>query len=365
VANQQDYYEVLGVTRDADQRAIKDAFRRLALQYHPDRNKDPGAEERFKKIAEAYAVLSDPNKRTEYDTHGFAAVAGFAPEDLFGGVDFGDLFGGLGFDFGGGLFDRLFRRDRVTGRGANIEVDVTVPLAMIAVGGEETVLIRRPSTCAECQGKRTEGGVDPKRCSDCNGTGQRVATKQQRGMTIRQISICSRCRGDGVIIEKRCSACGGTGQVAREEALTVRIPRGAEEGMALRIPGHGMPSPTKSGAPGDLYVVIRSAPDPRFDRQGADLYRTETLEVPDAVLGAALTVPTLDGTAEIRIPAGTQSNQIFRVRGKGLPRFGDAGRGDLYVRLALRIPERLSANERALYEELRERTQPRSRARTT
>jgi molecular chaperone DnaJ len=363
LSNDEDYYDVLGVARDADQRAIKDAFRRLALQFHPDRNKEPGAEERFKKIAEAYAVLSDPGKRADYDAHGFAGVAGLSPEDLFGGVDFGDMFGGLGFDFGGGLFDRLFGRRRAPGRGANIEFKIAVPLEKIAAGGEQTVSVSRPAVCAACRGKRTEGGIEPKRCTACGGTGQHVATKQQRGVVVRQITTCEPCAGRGTIIDKPCTACGGAGEVVGEESLTVRIPPGAEDGMALRIAGHGMPSPVVNGAPGDLYVIVYSAPDPRFERQGADLYRTQSLDLVDAVLGTSMNVPTLDGSAEIRVPAGTQPNQIFRIRGKGLPRFGDARRGDIYVRVSIHIPERLSANERALYEQLRERSHPRARPR--
>jgi len=281
-----DYYEILGVPRDADEKAVKDAFRRLALQYHPDRNKEPGAEEKFKEIAEAYAVLSDPKKRAEYDSRGFAAVSGFAPEDLFGGIDFGDVFGGLGFDFdlGGGLFDRFFGRRRRAGpaRGPNVEVELAVPLERVLTGGEEEVRLSRPQPCATCQGSGAERGTAPRPCSACGGRGQQVKSRQEGNVRVQQITTCPACGGRGAVIDKPCPACRGRGEVEREEALTVKVPAGVEEGMALRIPGRGLPSREAGGTQGDLYVVVRTAPDPRFERRGADLWRTETISVPDA-----------------------------------------------------------------------------------
>ena len=215
---QRDYYEVLGVPRDADAKAIKDAFRKLALQFHPDRNKEPGAEERFKEIAEAYAVLSDPKKRGEYDTRGFAGVAGFSPEDLFGGIDFGDIFGGAGFDFGfdlgggGGFFYRFFGRHRARRtQGANIEVELTVPLERVLNGGEETIRISRPDTCPSCHGSRAEPGTSPHPCKDCNGTGKHVTSSRKGVVSFQQITTCAACEGLGTIIDKPCSKCHGHG----------------------------------------------------------------------------------------------------------------------------------------------------------
>jgi molecular chaperone DnaJ len=352
-----DYYEVLGVPRDADQKAIKDAFRTLALQYHPDRNKEPGAEERFKEIAEAYAVLADPQKRAAYDAGGVAGVRGFSPEDLFSGIDFEDIFGGLGFDFGGGgLFDRFFRRQRRPAgppRGQDLEVELEVPLARVATGGEETVHFRHPAVCAPCHGSGAQAGTTPRRCDACHGTGQHVTSRRESGITFQQITTCPTCHGRGTIIDTPCSECQGRGEVTREETLTVTIPIGVEEGMALRIPGRGLPSREASGTPGDVFVVVRSAPDPRFARRGADLWHEETVPAVEAILGTDLDVPTLDGPTTVAVPPGTQPDTVLRLRGKGLPEFGGDRRGDLYVRLRVHIPERLSAAERNLYEQVR------------
>ena len=351
-----DYYEVLGVPRDADAKTIKDAFRKLALKYHPDRNKEPGAEERFKEIAAAYAVLSDPKKRAEYDAHGHAGVAGYSAEDLFGGIDFQDLFRGFdfGFDFGGGLFDHFFRR-RHAGppRGANIEVDIAIPLEKVASGGEETVRYSRLAPCPTCHGSGAAPGTTPKPCTSCNGSGQQVSRRQEGNVSMQTITLCPACHGRGRLIEKPCPDCSGRGEVEKTESLTVKIPVGVEDGMALRVPGRGMASPEAGGTPGDLYVVVRAAPDPRFVRDGADLWREETLPVPDLVLGTRLTLPTLGGgTAEVKVPAGTQPDTVLRLKGKGLPQFGGHGHGDLFLRLKVQIPDKLSREERELYEKL-------------
>lgn len=355
---QRDYYEVLGVPRDADQKAIKDAFRRLALKYHPDRNKSPDAEERFKEIAEAYAVLSDPSKRAEYDQRGFAGVADFSAEDLFGGIDFADLFGGLGFDFdldGGGLFDRFFRRRRAgPARGANLEIELTVPLERVVEGGEETVRFAGPHICPTCRGARTKPGTQPRACIACKGTGQQVRSRREGDVSFRQITVCPVCKGEGSLIDAPCPDCNGRGMAERAEALRVMIPAGIEEGMALRIPGHGLPSPQPGGAAGDLFVLVHTAPDARFERRGADLWREEILEVADAALGTQLDIPTLEGHATVKVPPGTQPGELLRLRGKGLPEFGGGRRGDLYLRLQVRVPEDLSHEERELYERLRE-----------
>jgi len=355
-----DYYEVLGVARDADARRIKDAFRELTLKYHPDRNKSPEAEERFKEIAEAYAVLSDPKKRAEYDARGFAGVAGYSAEDLFSGIDFGDLFRDLGFglDLGGeSLFGRFFRRRRAgPARGADIEVVLTVPLERIHRGGEELVRYTRPVTCPACGGSGAASGSRPRRCGACDGTGRQVITQQEKrekaAVRLQQITICPVCGGRGEVVDKPCGECGGRGEVERDERLTVKVPAGAEEGMALRIPAHGLPSTEPEGVPGDLYVIVRSAPDTRFERLGTDLWRTETIDIADAALGTRLRVPTLDGAVEVSVPPGIQPDEVLRLRGKGLADFS-GGRGDLNLRIQVRVPEHPSAAERDLYEQLR------------
>ena len=353
---------MLGVPRDATEKQIKDAFRTLALKYHPDRNKEPGAEDRFKEIAAAYAVLSDPQKRREYDVRGFAGVAGFSTEDLFRNVDFEDLFGGLNFDFGGpgfggGPFDRFFGR-RPTGpsRGANIEVEVRVPLERVAAGGEEKVRYARLAPCGACGGSGAKAGTKPRRCEPCQGTGRRTqrSRRQEREgeVVVQSISVCPACQGRGEIIDQPCPRCDGRGQTEHEEVLTVNVPAGCEDGMALRVPGHGMAAEEKGGLPGDLFVIVRSAPDARFERAGADLWRQEIVSVPEAALGTRRTVPTLDGSVEVTIPPGTQPDSVLRLAGKGLPEFGGRARGDLYLRLRVRVPEHLSAKERELYEQL-------------
>jgi molecular chaperone DnaJ len=346
-----DYYEVLGVPRGADAAAIKDAFRKLAMQYHPDRNKEPGAEERFKAIAEAYAVLSNPGKRAEYDARGFAGVAG---ADLFAGADFESIFRDLGFGFGGDLFERFFGgARRGPRRGANIEIEARVPLERIARGGEETVRYRRVAPCAECKGGGAKPGTRPRTCPSCGGTGEKSTSRREQGVYIRRLSTCPDCGGRGSVIDQPCAACGGSGEVAREESLAVKIPPGAEDGLALRVPGKGYAGAEPHAPAGDLLVVVRAAPDARFERQGADLWRLQEIDAADAVLGAEIGVPTLDGEVSVKVPPGTQPDSQLRLRGKGLPRFGARGRGDLYLRLAVRLPERPGAEERALWQRLR------------
>jgi len=347
-AGRRDYYDVLGIARDADAAAIKDAFRKLALQYHPDRNKAPGAEERFKEIAEAYAVLSDARKRADYDAGG---LAGVSPEDLFAGAGFESIF--RDFGLGESIFDRLFGGGRRgPRRGADIEIEAVVPLERIAHGGEEAIRYGRVADCARCKGSGAKAGTRPRACPDCAGTGEKTVTREEQGLRIRRSTLCPTCRGRGSLIDEPCPACAGAGQVQREESLVVKIPVGAEDGLALRVAGKGEPGPA-GGAPGDLLILVRAMPDERFSRDGADLYRVQAIPVADAVLGAEIAVPTLDGVVSVKVPAGTQPEAQLRLRDKGLPRFGGRGRGDLYVRLAVVVPERLSAEERRLWQKLR------------
>lgn len=362
-AGPRDYYEVLGLTRDADAQAIKAAFRKLAMQYHPDRNKTPEAEEKFKEIAEAYAILSDPGKRAQYDARGFAGVAGFSPEDLFAGIDFGDIFGdmGFGFDFpehSGGIFDRLFRRSgKQSGRGRDLEVQTVVSLETINRGGEETVRLSHPKTCSQCNGTGAAKGTEPHTCKECGGSGQHVVSRSEPDKSgkvlLRQITTCRACHGAGTIIDKPCSACAGRGQQTQDESIKVKIPIGVEDGTALRIPGHGLPGTQPGAPPGDLFVVVRTANDPRFERLGADLWRIETIDVADAVLGTEIEVPTMDAAIKVKVPPGTQHDEVLRLKNKGLPRFGNAGHGDLKLRMMVRIPDSPGEEERALYEQLR------------
>jgi len=356
MASERDLYEVLGVAHDADDKAIKSAYRALAMKVHPDRNTSPDAEDKFQELANAYAILHDPEKRRMYDARGHAGVAGFSPEDLYGGIDFEDIFGGLGFGFGGGggSFDSLFRGHAGPRHGANIATEIMVPLETILTGGKEIVRAAHPMRCGDCGGSGLAQGAQPRICADCGGSGQQIRSSQRGNVRYQQSTTCPTCRGQGRFIDDPCPACGGRGQVHRQETLSVTIPPGADDGLTLRIAGHGMPAPEATGLPGDLLVVVRTAPDARFERHGANLWRIERAAIAEAVLGAEITAPTLEGGIKVRIPPGTQPGSVLRVRGKGLPVAGRSGRGDLLLRIEVDVPTALSDAERRLYEQLRD-----------
>ena len=317
------------------------------MTYHPDKNKSPDAEARFKEIAEAYAVLSDAKKRAEYDARGFSGVEGFSQEDLYGGINFEDIFGGLHFGFGN-PFEKIFHRPV---RAANIETELFITLDRVANGGEEKLYLSRQATCPSCHGSGASEGAKPLNCETCKGTGRISRHKGKEHVLIEQISACPACHGRGRIIQEPCTRCHGSGQVEQEETLTVKIPAGIEEGMALRIPGLGMPG--QNSIAGDLYVVVRSKPDMRFERAGADLLHRETIALTDAVLGTTLQVPTLNGSLSVTVPAGTQPGAVLRLKGQGLPEFDSDRSGELYLRIEVHIPEKLSSQERELYQKLR------------
>ncbi len=359
-----DYYEVLGVPRDADGQAIKKAYHKLAMQYHPDRNKSPDAGERFKEIATAYAILKDPQKRARYDMEGMAGVAHYSSEDLFGGLDLGDLFGDMGFGFGGGsIFDRMFgRRTTRPQHGRDLRVQVEIPLEMVNEGGRQDVKVSHPVACTACHGHGTKSGTAPPLCKHCSGTGRIVSTssesKGEQQIRVQQINVCPHCHGKGTEITDPCSSCGGYGQVEKEETIKVTIPPGIEDGVVLRVAGHGLPADQPDIAPGDLHVVIVMRGDGRFQRRGPDLWRAETVTVPEAVLGTTRMIPGLSGDLEMEIPPGTQPDAILCLKGKGLPLFRGSGRGDVNIRIQLHVPEKLSKKEQKLYEQLRELSNP-------
>lgn len=237
--------------------------------------------------------------------------------------------------------------------GQNLELSIEVPLEKIARGGEETIRVKRPSSCTACHGSGALAGTAPRTCDACHGSGQHVSSRSDGGMMVQQITVCSTCQGRGQVIDKPCIQCNGSGSVERDDAIEVKIPVGLEEGTILRIPGRGLASRDAGGPPGDLFVTVYSAPDPRFERHGADLWYTTRVQLLDAVLGTSLEVPTLEGHATVKVPPGTQPDSVLRLRGKGLPRFRGSGHGGLFIRLQVAVPTQLSAEEQTLYEQLR------------
>lgn len=357
MANKRDYYEVLGVDRSASADEIKKAYRKLAVKYHPDKNPgDKSAEEKFKEAAEAYAILSDPDKKARYDQFGHAGVEGAGP-DFSGGYDdindilkefFGRGFGGFG-GFGGG---RGQQQPRVH-RGRDIRVRVKLTLEEIARGVIKDINIEKNVPCSECGGRGAKNSADIKSCPACNGTGQvQRVVNTFLGQTVTY-STCQQCGGEGKIITNPCRSCGGTGLVRKKETVKVTIPAGVEAGMQLTKEGAGHAA-KNNGINGDLLIVIEEQEHPDFQREGNNLFHTHVISLPDAILGGEVEVPCLDGTYKIKIEAGTQSGTVVRLKGKGLPSLnGYGGKGDLYVKLAVWIPKKLNKEEKALVESLR------------
>ena len=348
-----DYYEVLGVPRDADAKTIKNAFRQLARRYHPDTSTERDAEQRFKEIAEAYGVLSDPAKRASYDARGSVGLAGATAEDLWGGIDFADVFGPGAAAFGG-LFERLFGPSAAGRlRGEDVRMDLAVSLDEVLAGGAQTVMIHRPGPCRQCAGSGSRPGTAPRRCPECAGTGQLAVISRLGPVMVRQVTRCPHCAGRGHVIDQPCRACHASGRAVQEEKLTVRIPAGIADGAVLRLAGQGMPSTVPGGPPGDAYLTIRTRADSRFRRADADLWYELHIPASDAALGTTAAVPAPGGPVRVLVPPGTQPGAILRVRGRGLPRHGGHGCGALNITLVVDIPRQLSLAQRLLYEQLR------------
>ncbi len=347
-----DYYEILGVSRDADINEIKRAYRKLAMKYHPDRNKDDAeAAEKFREVTEAYEVLSDEEKRKRYDQYGHAGVddqmqdfwsrGGFQESHAF--RDFGDVFGDIFGDiFGFGGAGGGAR----SGRGADLRYQLELSLEDAARGREVELEIPKQMTCDTCHGSGARPGTSPVPCRTCGGHGQ--VQMQQGFFAIRR--TCPECHGQGVRIESPCVACGGAGRVRRSKKLKVRIPPGVYDGAQVRVAGEGEAG-VQGGPPGDLYIVVRLKKHPIFERDGADLYCDMPITFPQAALGAEVEAPTLEGRVKIRIPAGTQGGKVFRVRGKGVPDIRENRTGDLYVRVRIAVPKRLSKRQEELLRE--------------
>ncbi len=351
--SKRDYYEVLSVGRTATEQEIKSAYRRLAVKYHPDKNpNDASAEEKFKEAAEAYSVLSDAEQRRRYDRFGHAGVSSSAGAGAwgapgFGGIEdilgdlfgFGDVFGGRGGS----------ARRSAAQRGADLRYDLEIKLEDAANGMTAQLRIPRLETCETCKGSGAAEGSQPETCSTCAGSGQ---VRYQQGF-FSVARTCHVCRGAGRVIKNPCADCKGSGRVEREKQLEVKIPAGVETGSRLRVSGEGE-SGTQGGAPGDLYVVIHVAEHDQFERQGSNLYEAVPITFAQAALGADITVKTLDGEEKLKIPMGTQTGTVFRLRGKGMPVLGGRGRGDLFVSATVMTPTTLTREQRKLLEQLAE-----------
>ena len=350
-----DYYEVLGVDKNASADEIKKAYRKLAIKYHPDKN--PGnkeAEEKFKEAAEAYSVLSDADKKAKYDQFGHAGVDGAGPDfsggfgnlndilnDLFGGA-FGGGFGG----FGGGR-----RQERVY-KGRDIRVRAKLTLEEIARGVEKEISIEKNVPCPDCGGRGAKNSADIKVCPACNGTGQvQRVVNTFLGQSI-SYSTCQQCGGEGKIISNPCPKCSGSGLVRQRETIRVKIPAGVESGMQLTVQGEGHAA-KNNGINGDLLVVIEELEHPLYKREGTNLFYTAVISMMDAVLGCEINIPCLDGSYKIKVEPGTQSGKIVRLKGKGIPALNGYGNGDMYVKIAVWIPKKLNKDEKAVFESMR------------
>ncbi len=360
MTTKRDYYEILGVPRNATKDEIKKAYRQMAIKYHPDKN--PGnkeAEEKFKEAAEAYEVLSDDNKRARYDQFGHAGMGngaggGFSHdwtiEDIF--AQFGDIFGGHFGSFGGfGGFGGSGRSSRRTNRGTDLRVKVKLSLNDIANGVEKKIKVNKYVSCKSCGGSGAAGGSSYSTCSTCRGSGYVTRVTNTLLGQMQTTSPCPTCNGEGKVITNKCVACGGEGVVREDEIITVKIPAGVAEGMQLNVQGKGNAA-RRGGVPGDLLVMIEEEKHPNLVRDGNDLIYNLNISIPDAILGSAVEIPTVDGKVKIKIEPGTQPGKILRLRGKGLPEVNSYQRGDLLVAVNVYIPKNLSREEKSIFEKL-------------
>jgi molecular chaperone DnaJ len=343
-----DYYEVLGVNRDASENEIKKAYRKLAMKYHPDRNAgDKKAEEKFKEVNEAYEILSDKDKRTRYDQFGHAGVddsaggfgraSGFGFDDIFS--DIFDMFSGGGFSSG--------RNRKGPQKGNDLKYEIEIEFEEAAFGVEKEIKVSRQEECSDCHGTGAKPGTTKKTCSNCNGTGEvRYAQKTPLGQFVN-VRTCDVCHGEGTIIEEPCSSCKGTGYTLKDKKIQIKIPAGVDTGSVIPLRGEGEPG-LRGGPRGDLYVVIQVKPHPIFKRDGNDVICEIPITFVQATLGDELIVPTLDGKIKYKIPEGTQSATVFRIKGKGIPRIRGYGRGDLYIQVIVEIPKKLNEKQKEM-----------------
>ena len=356
MAHHIDFYDVLGVARDADEAEIKKAYRKLAMEHHPDRNNgDKAAEEKFKEITEAYEVLRDPDKRAAYDRYGIAGVRGRGQSADAMHFDLSEALGIFMRDFGGlGGLDAFFGGQRTQHdrrRGQDLKVALKLTLAEVASGTQKSVKVRTLDRCPVCSGSGAKAGTRATTCGTCRGTGEVRRNAQSIFGQFLTVSPCPTCAGEGTIIEKPCDRCDGDGRVKAEKTVQIDVPAGVADHHYLTLRGHGVPGP-RGGPPGDLIAVLDIKDDPRFERRGDDLVYDLPVSFTQAALGAELTVPTPYGQATLRLPAGTQTGTVHRLRGKGLPRIGEGGHGDLHVRVHVWTPTKLSAEQRGALEAL-------------
>ncbi|MDH4348008.1 MAG: molecular chaperone DnaJ [Gemmatimonadota bacterium] len=348
-----EYYQLLGVGRDAGESEIKKAYRKLAMELHPDRNGSPDAEEKFKELTEAYEVLKDPDKRARYDRYGKAGLGGGSGTG-YGGFHHVDLAEALNIfmrDFGG--FESMFGAAGRTEsrRGQDIRVSVSVSLTEVATGAKRTIKLKTLDRCPECEGTGARAGSRPAACSTCGGVGEvRRAARSMFGQFV-QVTACPTCKGDGTVIASPCGACSGEGRVRADKTVQVEIPAGISETNYLTLRGQGAIG-ARNAPPGDLLVMIEIKPDERFERDGDNLVYDLPLSFSQAALGISLAVPTPHGEERVQIPAGIQAGTILKLRGKGLPRLGHAGRGDLLIRASVWTPEALTPEQERLFAEL-------------
>lgn len=345
MTGKRDYYAVLGASRPSSDAEIKRAYHRLAREYHPDLNKSPDAEERFKEINEAYEVLGDRRKRAEYDRWGHVGAGGGFTTD-FGGFGFGDIFDDL-FGFGG---VRTAAR-RAPQKGADLRYDLTLTFEEATFGTEKEIEVTKLDTCLVCRGTGADPGTEPIRCPQCNGTGEVRRVRQSVFGSFVNVSTCGRCGGEGEVVSTPCSECRGQKQVRVSKRLSIEVPPGVDDGTQIRLSDEGQAG-LRGGMPGSLYVVISVRKHPYFKRHNSDVFLELPINVAQASLGDEIEVPTLDGTDELVIPAGTQTGETFRLRKKGIPYLRGEGRGDQLVTVYVVTPKKLTPEQRQLFEEL-------------
>jgi len=345
-----DYYETLGVGKDATKEEIKKAYKKLALKYHPDVSKDKDSEERFKEISEAYAVLSDENKRQQYDQFGHEGFdQRFSQEDIFRGFDFESILREFGIGgFGSSIFESFFGGSR-TRRGRDLQYDADLDFKEAVFGTKKKIKVYKHVSCDECNGTGAKDG-ELTICSQCGGRGQVVRTQRTPFGIFSQSSLCGQCNGSGKIAKENCSKCKGKGLVKSNKEITVKIPAGIKNGNYLKIRGEG--EVIRNGVSGDLFVVVHIKEDPIFERKDDDIYVTAFISFSQATLGDVIEVPTLYGNVKLKIPAGTQTNTVFRLKEKGVDNIDGYGKGDQYVRVVLKTPTRLSKKQKDLFNAL-------------